>query len=176
MEEYSQSTSSPSSAKIGFVIVAIIALAAVGVLAYENRSTGQSNSEQMVVEETTSPAGAQTGESVTSGMNDEATAAEQSQYESGEYTVTGEYTSPGGPETIEVTVILEDGVVVDAEVVPQATLPISQQMQNAFVGGYEEFVIGKNIDEIELTKVAGSSLTPKGFNDAVEKIKQEALS
>jgi hypothetical protein len=34
--------------------------------------------------------------------------------------------------------------------------------------------VGKNIDELNVSKVAGSSLTSGGFNQAVEKIKQEA--
>ena len=37
-------------------------------------------------------------------------------------------------------------------------------------------VVGKNIDEVAITKVAGSSLTPKGFTDALEKIKADAKS
>jgi len=35
-------------------------------------------------------------------------------------------------------------------------------------------VIGKSIDDIRLDKMAGSSLTTKGFNAALEKIKIEA--
>ncbi len=42
------------------------------------------------------------------------------------------------------------------------------QLRRAFV------VVGKKIDEVQLTKVAGSSLTPKGFMDALEKVKTEA--
>jgi hypothetical protein len=37
-------------------------------------------------------------------------------------------------------------------------------------------VVGKNISELQLTKVSGSSLTPQGFMDALEKIKAEAQS
>lgn len=95
-------------------------------------------------------------------------------YTDGTYEVVGNYTSPGGEETIDVTLTLADGVVTDAEVVANATRPISQQMQAAFIGGFEEQVVGKNIDEINVTKVSSSSLTPKGFMDALEKVKQEA--
>jgi hypothetical protein len=34
--------------------------------------------------------------------------------------------------------------------------------------------VGKNINDLKLTKIAGSSLTPMGFNDAVAKIKMKA--
>jgi hypothetical protein len=86
------------------------------------------------------------------------------------------YTSPGGAESIDVTLTLKDGVVEEAEVVSNATRPISKQMQTSFIGGYKELVVGKKLDEINLTKVSASSLTPKGFNDAVEKIKAQAQS
>lgn len=55
-----------------------------------------------------------------------------------------------------------------------ATDPNSKRFQGEFADGYKAQVIGKPIAEVFLTKVSGSSLTPKGFNDAVEKIKSEA--
>lgn len=161
-------TQSLSSNKIGFIVVGLLAVAALGVLAYEKRAQVSTPTQQTVVEQMPTEGSPQTTMPATNG--------EESAYQNGEYTVMGAYTSPGGPEEIEVTLMLENGVIVDAKVVPQATLPISQQMQNAFSSGYEEFVIGRSIDEVQLTKVSGSSLTPKGFNDAVEQIKQEALS
>lgn len=173
MEETTAPQFSTNTNRVGLIIVGLLAVAALGVLVYEKRPQTSPASQTTVVEE--SATSADTNGAVTDNSN-AMQGAEESAYQDGEYTVMGEYTSPGGPEQIEVSLTLENGVVVDAEVVPQATLPISQQMQNAFTGGYEEFVIGKSIDEVELTKVAGSSLTPKGFNDAVEKIKQEALS
>jgi hypothetical protein len=102
--------------------------------------------------------------------------ASVSTYKDGTYTVVGNYISPGGPESVEVTLTLASDVVVDASVVAQATRPASVNWQGAFIGGYKEYVIGKNIDEITVDKVSGSSLTPKGFNDAVVKIKAEATS
>lgn len=97
-------------------------------------------------------------------------------YADGTYEAIGSYTSPGGEESIDVSITLADGVVTKAEVVSNATRPVSQQMQNAFIEGFKEQVVGKNIDEINVTKVSGSSLTPKGFMDALQKIKQEAAS
>lgn len=95
-------------------------------------------------------------------------------YADGVYTATGTYVSPGGPEEIEVTLTLENGIVIESNVVPQAELPISVKLQNDFAANYKEQVVGKSIDDIQLTKIATSSLTPIGFNDAVDKIKQQA--
>ncbi len=97
-----------------------------------------------------------------------------SNYQNGQFEATGHYTSPGGPETIQVSLTLENGVVTDATVEPQAELPTSQQFQSIFTNNYKEYVVGQNIADLKLDKVSGSSLTPKGFNDAVEQIKAEA--
>lgn len=155
---------------MGFVILGVLAVAAIGVLAYDQlKPAASTEMEQVETVEANQPSTAEQNMGA-----DAPEMAADSKYQDGEYTVMGEYTSPGGPEEIEVTVQLENGVIVDSEVVPQATAPISVKMQNDFESGYEEQVIGKSLDEVQVSKVAGSSLTPKGFNDALEKIKQEA--
>lgn len=96
-------------------------------------------------------------------------------YKDGNYTATGNYISPGGPESIEVSVTLQDGNIADINVVSKAERPQSKQMQAAFISGYKTQVIGKPIDQVELVgAISGSSLTPQGFNDAIEKIKDQA--
>jgi hypothetical protein len=100
----------------------------------------------------------------------------ESVYRNGIYSVVGEYISPGGRESIGVTLTLSNDVVTDSALTLNAERPISVAMQEDFNNNYKIFVIGKNIDEVELSKVSGSSLTPVGFNDAIEKIKSEARS
>lgn len=95
-------------------------------------------------------------------------------YKDGTYTVDGEYTSPGGAEKINVTLVLKDDVIVDATVKALATLPASVNWQGKFVSGVKAEVVGKKLSEVTLTKVSGSSLTPKGWNDAVAKIMVQA--
>lgn len=95
-------------------------------------------------------------------------------YRDGIYEVIGNYVSPGGDETIKVKVTLKDNVIADADVTPEATRPMSVKFQEKFVEGYKKKVVGKNINKVRLNKVSGSSLTPKGFNNAIEKIKVEA--
>lgn len=99
-----------------------------------------------------------------------------STYKDGIYTAVGGYLSPGGQEQVSVTLTLEGDIITDAKFEPMAERPISIMMQNAFAADYKQFVVGKNIDEVNLTKVSSSSLTPQGFNDAVNKIKVEAKS
>lgn len=95
-------------------------------------------------------------------------------YKNGSYSAEGAYTSPGGAEHIDVSLTLANGVITDVQVTPKATIPMSQRFQGLFVDNYKQYVVGKKLDEVNLTKVAGSSLTPKGFADALAKIKTEA--
>lgn len=95
-------------------------------------------------------------------------------YKNGTYTVTGNYVSPGGPRDIGVTVTLADGVVVDAVFEGRAVDPTSRRFQGEFGNNFKPMVVGKNIEDLELSKISGSSLTPKGFNDALVKVKTQA--
>lgn len=95
-------------------------------------------------------------------------------YADGIYEADGVYQSPGGREEIGVTLTLEDGIIVDADVETRASLPISRQLQQDFADNYRDMVVGRSIDGLELGKVSGSSLTPLGFNDALDKIRSEA--
>lgn len=100
---------------------------------------------------------------------------EAGEYKAGKYTSEGEYTSPAGPEKVKVTVALKaDGTISDIEFVGETEHPMSKKFQGLFASGYKPLVMGKKIDEVQLDKVSGSSLTPKGFNDAIEKIKTQA--
>lgn len=97
-------------------------------------------------------------------------------YKDGTYSATGNYVSPGGQEQVQVQVTLANNIITDVSFQADSVSPISQNFQKVFGENYKPLVIGKNINELKLSKVSGSSLTPKGFNDAIEKIKLEARS
>jgi uncharacterized protein with FMN-binding domain len=97
-------------------------------------------------------------------------------YADGTYTAEGSYQTPESVETVSVTLTLEGDVITDVEVTGDPQARESQQYQSQFIGGIDEVVVGKNIDEISVSRVAGSSLTSGGFNDAVEEIKSEATA
>lgn len=142
---------------------------AVGMVAFTTVVfAGCSNAQTSIPSEATPVA--QTDVSATSTP----TTIQAASYKDGVYDVKGSYNSPAGAETLGVKLTLKDNVVTDAEVVVEATNPKSKFMQDAFAGGYKEMVIGKKINDIHLEKVSGSSLTPIGFNDALEQIKSQA--
>lgn len=95
-------------------------------------------------------------------------------YKDGTYTATGTYFIPEGSEQVTVTVMLKNGIIVDAQFVANTRNGDSREFQNAFAQGFKEKVIGKSIDSVSLTVVNGSSLTSKGFMDALGKIKTQA--
>lgn len=103
----------------------------------------------------------------------EAAAGDQT-YEDGTYTQTGGYQSPAGPEEVGVTLTLAADVVTAVEVEPMPDNPTTTMYQERFAGGISEAIVGKKLDELAVDKVAGSSLTSGGFNEAADKIKSEA--
>jgi uncharacterized protein with FMN-binding domain len=95
-------------------------------------------------------------------------------YADGTYEADGSYTSPGGQEDIGVSITLEDDVVTAVTVTPHATSGNAKQFQGQFAGAIAGEVVGQDIDSLDVSRVAGSSLTSGGFNDALETIKADA--
>ena len=95
-------------------------------------------------------------------------------YADGTYTADGSYATPESVETISVTVTLEDDVITDVEVTGDPQAGESQRYQSEFIGGIADEVVGRDIDEISVSRVAGSSLTSGGFNDAIAQIRADA--
>lgn len=111
--------------------------------------------------------------STTSGGGAPAGGADAS-YADGTYTAEGTYSTPESVETVTVTVTLEDDRITDVEVVGDPQKAESRLYQGRFIGGIAAEVVGKDIDEIQVSRVAGSSLTSGGFNAAIAEIKQQA--
>ena len=97
-------------------------------------------------------------------------------YADGTYTAEGSYATPESVETLSVTVTLENDVVTDVEVNGDPQKRESVQYQGQFIGGIADVVVGEDIDAISVSRVAGSSLTSAGFNQAIEEIKSEAAA
>src|SRR3982750_3855079 len=95
-----------------------------------------------------------------------------SKYTDGEYTAEGLY---AGKKSIIVKLKLDDDKIKEVEVTPNTpNIRMSFNLQKKFAAAVPEVVIGKPIEEVHLDKLAGSSLTTKGFNEALDKIKSQA--
>ncbi|MDQ0690441.1 FMN-binding protein [Arthrobacter sp. W4I7] len=101
-------------------------------------------------------------------------ASSGSTYKDGTYSADGGYVSPNGSETVGVELTLAGGTVTGVNITQHPSNPNTRKFQGEFAGGIAAQIVGKSIDELNVSKVAGSSLTSGGFNQAVEKIKQEA--
>lgn len=151
---------------IGIIVVILIAAATTGVIVWNSRSSNQ----QTVSDDTN-----QTTQQSTSGTSDTgSTASSNDQYKDGTYTAEGSYLTPGGREAIDVKVTLAGGVISGAEVTQKAISREARTYQAAFTSGYKAQVVGKKIDDVSLSRVSGSSLTPGGFNSALDTIKSQA--
>ena len=95
-------------------------------------------------------------------------------YKDGTYSADGNYVSPNGTETVGVELTLAGGTVSDVNITQHPSNPNTRKFQGEFAGGIKAQIVGKKLDELNVSKVAGSSLTSGGFNEAVGKIKSEA--
>ena len=153
-------TTVPTSVRTGSALLGVAGLVVLAGCAGTPDAADSSNAS-------TAP----TGSSSSSGGGDAA-----GSYNDGTYTAEGSYQTPETVEQISVTLTLADGVVTDVEVTGDPKAPETEQYQGQFIDGIAGEVVGKPIDELNVSRVAGSSLTSGGFNDALESIKEQAAS
>lgn len=146
---------------VGIAVVVIIVAVAIGGFVLTK------NKEQAVME-------IPKDENVIGVMEETSEERATATYKDGTYEAKGTYSYHSGAESIDVTVTLANGIIEEVEVVAQAKAPVSKEKQADFIANYKEQVVGKNIAEVNLGKISGSSLTPIGFNAALEDIKAQA--
>ncbi len=95
-------------------------------------------------------------------------------FKDGAYSATGSYMSPGGKDEIDVNLTLKDNVITDINAIAKPGDDISKKYMKMFRDNYKTLVVGKNISELKLDKVSGSSLTSIGFNDAISQIRVQS--
>lgn len=158
------------------VIIASILIAAVTTANGRKRPVAQASSTSPATAQTTSVPSADPVPTTTPQTATTNPPQSTSLYKDGSYTATGEYQAPGGLESINISVTLKDGTITDTSAVSGSVDRDSAEYQQLFISHYRRFVVGKNIDSVSLDRVSGSSLTPQGFNDAINQIKQQAHS
>ncbi|MBO0981039.1 hypothetical protein [Microbacterium sp. SD291] len=114
----------------------------------------------------------------TGAANDDTSTSETTSgsYADGTYTADGAYQTPETVESISVTLTIADGVVEAVEVTGDPQAPETENYQGQFIDGIGDEVVGVALDELDVSRVAGSSLTSGGFNQAVEAIKEQAAA
>lgn len=153
-----------SPAVATLIVVVLVGIVASAAIVINNANNDESGSSQLEAT-TTQTSSPQTPSS---------TSTDTSTYANGTYSATGSYISPGGRESIELTVTITDGVITATEIKNNATAADSKEYQEIFADNYKSQVVGKSVDEVSLSRVAGSSLTSTGFNNALDQIKDDA--
>lgn len=146
------------------IVASVVVLAVVAFGAYYSMKKPTSSVEVTTQPQAQETTGTPTAAPVVAG------------YKDGSYTASASYAIPedGKTESISVTLTLKDGVVTESVLTQNAADKTSKMYQSMFADEYKPMVVGKKIDEVKLDKVSGSSLTPMGFNQAVETIKTQA--
>lgn len=162
------------------IVIVLVGMVAGAVIAINNNKRGNNDTSAV-----TTPAASDHGHEHEDGNYNHShgttdtvklnESTDTTNYENGTYSATGGYLSPGGRESIELSVTVKDGVISDTSIKNNATTPDSKVHQELFSGHYKELIVGKKLGEVEsLSRVAGSSLTSNGFNNALNQIKDDA--
>lgn len=95
-------------------------------------------------------------------------------YKDGTFSGTGDFNTPGGNEEITVTITISNGAISNSSVTGNVNSRESQEYLQDFIAGYKDSVDGKSVATLRLSRVAGSSLTTIGFNNALDAIRSQA--
>lgn len=158
---------------IGFIAVLAILIITGSISLVKNRS-GDTATTQPATSTTASPAPAADPAPAPSPAAGAQPAT--AKFTDGSYTAEGTYRSPGGQEDITVTITVADDKITDSNTSQTANNPTSAKYQSYFKDNYKPLVVGQPLVSLSLSKVSGSSLTPLGFNDALEDIRSQATA
>ncbi len=168
-----KTTISAIASVLGLLLVgAVVFVSAKPKTANTSTAVAATETTDATQEEVTPP----TQAAATTSNTTTTAAANTSGYKDGTYSAEGMYQTPQGGEHIGVTLTLASGVVTAASLTQSPLIPESRRYQDLFISAYKQYVIGKSLDSISLSRVSGSSLTSGGFNEAVAKIKVQAKS
>jgi len=155
------------------IIAAAIVLFAIALLAIGAKAlTSKNNLPQSTAQHAASNTSGTT--SITANGSASSASPGSPTYKNGTYMAIASYDSPGGNQSVALSITLENGTVTASNVTEGANGPEALEYQQDFISGYKAFVIGKNIDNIRVSHVSGSSLTSIGFNSALNTIKDQA--
>lgn len=97
-----------------------------------------------------------------------------STYKDGTYAATSDYFVPHSDETIQVKLTLNNGTITQVSIANSESDRESAEYQEEFASLYKSHVVGKKIDGLRLTIIAGASDTTEAFNEALSRIASKA--
>ena len=163
-----RTTAVPRPVRIGTALLGV-----AGVVTLAGCSGGNADAAAPA-ESSSAPAASSTPSASATADASSSAAASSTVYTDGTYEATGQYATPESVETVDVTLTIAGDTVTDVTVTGDPQAAESRRYQSEFIGGIKDEVVGKTVDEISVSKVAGSSLTSGGFMKALDTIKSEA--
>jgi uncharacterized protein with FMN-binding domain len=150
---------------IGLIVVVLLSTAATtGAVLVKNSPNSSASSNTTQSSATASTYGAT-----------QATSSTPSTYKDGTYTAQGSFDTPNGTEQIGVTIQLSGNNITSVSVDDSSIYSgTSFAYTERFINGLNSVVVGKNIDTVSVGRISGASLTPIGFNAALDTIKSQA--
>lgn len=121
------------------------------------------------------PANTATQETVEKRDENDTTAA-QGTYIDGTYTAKVTYPTPKRDiYALDVTLVIVNDIITDSSITYSQGAEKDGNVER-FDAAYRTELLGKNIDDVNLSRVGGASLTTNSFNEAFTTIKADAKS
>jgi uncharacterized protein with FMN-binding domain len=164
---------------IGLIVIVLLTTATTaGAVAY-NTGFLQTLTSPNITADTSTPT--QTSPATSTATANQTPAAPQQNsvaglaYKDGTYSADGSFYTPDGTEQIGVKVtVVSDKITAltidDSGIYSRESV----QYTNRFISGINKLVVGKKLSDVNVSRVSGASLTPIGFNNALDTIKNDA--
>lgn len=150
------------------VVIAMIGMVAAAIVALNHKDSVSNTAAMNNSATTASPS--------TSSSTTPATTTTSGSYKDGTYTANTSYFTPDGQEDAKLTITIANNVVTASDFNEQALSGEGERYQNRFDSNYKSQVVGQKVSDIQLSRVAGASLTTDGFMQALQQIQQNAAS
>lgn len=171
-----QPNNKKQKAVTAFAVVVIAGILLAAATAFNNNPTPGTPSTAQTATQQSPTTNQQTDASSSTGVDSSSTGTASAAYNNGTYTATSEYNVPRSFETIKVSLTIDNGVVTASQIENSEGDRESAEYQERFAAVYKSYVVGKKLDDIHLSYVAGASDTTDGFNGALQQIKNQAQS
>lgn len=97
-------------------------------------------------------------------------------YNDGTYSAPGTYQTQESTVTINVSITISGGTITSSAVTSESPSKESKEYIADFIAAYKGFVEGKQLGSLQVSRIAGASLTTRGFNEALNAIRDQAKS
>lgn len=93
----------------------------------------------------------------------------------GEYVAHTQYMTPAGQESVGIKMTLTSGMITNLVVEKRAKDKTSDKFQSRFISGIQSVALNQSIETLSVGVVSGASLTSGAFNQALAKVKAQAM-